>query len=528
MKTLQHSTIRLLAISILVLGGSRPASAADISWNKTSGSNAWTSNSNWTGGVVPGSLDRALIQNTSNSTQTQTITMATDIAVDRILVNSPGVFTGIANATFSGANTLTINSNLTVGSATVPSTVTFATNLTMANAAFTSRVIGANGASVINFNSGYTMTGGFYANQSGTINLNSSVLNTGTNAIALRIDAGTVNWNVGTFTSTATTSNLISLIGQNGNTPATAATLNFATSFSSGGGFTLAHSALNTSNNVAMYGTANGVTIAGNILTNGAGTGGAAVNTITLGANDTTATSGSPSTITFTGNYNPTDTNARTHQFSAAADNTAVFSGIISGGSAGSLFKKIGAGTVTFSGASANTYNSTISTEVVAGTLLLQKSSGNALTSNSVTVDSGATLKLGASNQISNTSALTLSGGTLAAQSFADTLGTLTLSGNSFISLSGGTLAFADSSAVTWGSFTLDISGFVSASSLRFGTNSSGLTADQLLKFTASGFNTFGLNSSGYLTAVPEPATWALLAFSMTTIMVMRRRRCRN
>ncbi|MFZ4599765.1 MAG: PEP-CTERM sorting domain-containing protein, partial [Terrimicrobiaceae bacterium] len=273
----------------------------------------------------------------------------------------------------------------------------------------------------------------------------------------------------------------------------------------------------------------NGVTIAGQLTMFAAGTSGSAVNNVIVGANDTAATSGSPSTVTFSGVFaaDTSSANSRTYQFFAAGNNTAVFSGVIQGGnaSASNLFKKTGAGTVTFSGASANTYNSAISTEVVAGTLLLQKSSGNALTSNSVTVGSGATLRLGASNQISNTSALTLSGGTLSAQSFSDTLGTLTLSGNSFISLSGGTLAFADSSAATWGAFTLDITGFASASSLRFGTNSSGLSASQLLKFTASGFNTFGLDSNGYLTAVPEPSTWALLAFSLTAVTILRRRR---
>ena len=30
---------------------------------------------------------------------------------------------------------------------------------------------------------------------------------------------------------------------------------------------------------------------------------------------------------------------------------------------------------------------------------------------------------------------------------------------------------------------------------------------------------------TGYYEVVPEPATWALLAFSLTTVMVLRRRR---
>jgi hypothetical protein len=540
MKTLEHSAIRLLAISILILAGSHPASAADIYWNKTSGTNAWTTGANWSGGTPAGGADRAMFQNSSNSTQTQTITLdnlGTDIAVDRIRVDTPGINTGLANATFSGARLLTVNGAaspaIQVGSATVSATATFATNVTFGSGL--KGVSALNSAAVINFNSGFTLTGALQATGSGTVNLNSTTYNAGANTNALRVDAGTVNWNVGTFTTTTSgfQSALFYLAGTSGNTAAAPATLNMGTSLNNSNyGITLANGAGNTSNNVALYGTANGVTIAGQLTMFAAGTSGSAVNNVIVGANDTAATSGSPSTVTFSGVFaaDTSSANSRTYQFFAAGNNTAVFSGVIQGGnaSASNLFKKTGAGTVTFSGASANTYNSAISTEVVAGTLLLQKSSGNALTSNSVTVDSGATLRLGASNQISNTSALTLSGGTLAAQSFSDTLGTLTLSGNSFISLSGGTLAFADSSAATWGAFTLDITGFTSASSLRFGTNSSGLSASQLLKFTASGFNTFGLDSNGYLTAVPEPTTWALLAFSMTTIMVMRRRRCRN
>ena len=33
------------------------------------------------------------------------------------------------------------------------------------------------------------------------------------------------------------------------------------------------------------------------------------------------------------------------------------------------------------------------------------------------------------------------------------------------------------------------------------------------------------LDTAGLLTVVPEPATWALLAFSLTTVTILRRRR---
>jgi hypothetical protein len=36
---------------------------------------------------------------------------------------------------------------------------------------------------------------------------------------------------------------------------------------------------------------------------------------------------------------------------------------------------------------------------------------------------------------------------------------------------------------------------------------------------------TFTQASGNLIVAVPEPSTWALLAFSLTTVMILRRRR---
>ncbi len=536
MKTLEHSTIRLSLIALLSLAGSQVASALNIQWAPTSGTSNWSNNASWNGGALPSTADTALFQNNGNTTQTLIANVDGNYTVSKVQIQTNTGKIGTIDLTLSGANELTVSSiSLSVlGNGT--STATFTTNLTLNGTAGTRSVSASNPNTVLNFASNSTLTvasgstfqaaGAFTAAAAGTINLNSSTFNTGNNTTALRVDAGTVNWNVGNFTSSSTNAAQIQISGAYSTSAAAPATLNFIRSYSSGGGITLGYN--NTVNsNVALYGTANSITIAGPMSTGVAGTGGVGNNTITLGANDTSATAGNATTVTFTGNFtaDTTSANSRTYNFFAAGNNTAVFSGIIQGGNAtaSNLFQKTGAGTVTFSGSSANTYSSTISTEVVAGTLLLQKSSGNALTSSSVTVDSGATLKLGAANQISDSSALTLSGGTFATGGLSETLGALTLTNStaSFLDFGSGnsTLRFSGISA---GTGTLVVNNWT------FGSDHLNFTADPtafLGQITIGGGGASVITQSGYFEVVPEPATWALLAFSLTTVMILRRRR---
>jgi len=154
-----------------------------------------------------------------------------------------------------------------------------------------------------------------------------------------------------------------------------------------------------------------------------------------------------------------------------SVEQTPSYSGIIKDGAAGMNLVKTGAGTQTLAGANAYT-----------GT----------------TVIKAGTLKLGASNVLPDT-AITLSGGTLDADIYSDTLGPLTVNGSSTLNIgSGGTLVFADSSATTW-SGPVNITGnFVESSSVKFGTTSGGLTAEQLALLTVNG-NKATLNSEGYV-----------------------------
>lgn len=120
------------------------------------------------------------------------------------------------------------------------------------------------------------------------------------------------------------------------------------------------------------------------------------------------------------------------------------------------------------------------------------------------TVNRGS-LVLAASNVLPDLTPVAIGNATLDAATHTDIAGTLDPTSTATIHLgAGATLAFADSSAVDWTDGTLTITGtFVPGNlgSLRFGTNSAGLTDDQLLKITADGFTGFDLDANGYLTA---------------------------
>jgi autotransporter-associated beta strand protein len=118
------------------------------------------------------------------------------------------------------------------------------------------------------------------------------------------------------------------------------------------------------------------------------------------------------------------------------------------------------------------------------------------------TTISAGTLILGANNVLPDT-AVTLGAATLDADTRTDTAGTLDITAAATIRFgSGGALAFADSSAVDWGTGTLALTGtFVSGSSLRFGTSATALTATQLGKISRAGVLSFTLDANGYLIA---------------------------
>ena len=114
------------------------------------------------------------------------------------------------------------------------------------------------------------------------------------------------------------------------------------------------------------------------------------------------------------------------------------------------------------------------------------------------------TLKLGVNNALPAT-AVSIGSATLDAATFTDTtIGSLNVTGTATINLgSGAALAFASSSGVDWTGGTLNVTGTLGATSLRFGTTNGGLLPAQLalISVNGSGLGTYSLDDSGYLIA---------------------------
>jgi fibronectin-binding autotransporter adhesin len=225
--------------------------------------------------------------------------------------------------------------------------------------------------------------------------------------------------------------------------------------------------------------------------------------------------------VSFTNSGNTlsgTITNSGSGTFLSAASTTNTISGVMTG--SGGLTKD-GDGVLVIAGSTNNTF--TGATVVSDGSLVLSNSNGNAINdSSSITVNTGGTLVLGASNQIGDSVGLILNGGTLlvGAAGVSENLGTLTLTADSTIDFGNfesslRELRFADSSGVTWATnTTLTITnwqGVAQTSSdftrLFFGTDGLGLSEGQLGQIVFADQGIFGgtLLGTGELVPVPEP-----------------------
>jgi autotransporter-associated beta strand protein len=223
---------------------------------------------------------------------------------------------------------------------------------------------------------------------------------------------------------------------------------------------------------------------------------------------------------------------ARTFAASSYAMSNGTVASSVGLSGTGTLTKN-GAGTVTLSGN--NTYSGL--TMVTAGTLLL--SAGNINSTSGVSVANGATFTNNSTTAFNK--GLTLAEGSVVSGSgsFAPTALTLTADlsdGFTTFALGSTSLTKAGNleltlSGITNGTYTLFSGSVISGAFSGLTIGGIALTNDGSGNFSglvgANNFN-FTNTTNELLISIPEPATWALLAFSLTTVMVLRRHRTRN
>jgi autotransporter-associated beta strand protein len=260
-------------------------------------------------------------------------------------------------------------------------------------------------------------------------------------------------------------------------------------------------------------------------------------NTVTIGPGTLEVATG------FTTSRNIAITDATSSVAVDAGQNYTV-TGVISG--AGSLNKE-GTGTLTVSGN--NTF--TGETFINAGTLTALSGGGTALsTSPAITVNDGGTLLLGGTDQISNTTPITLAGGTIAKGNFSEGamktvgLGALTLTSDSFIDFGTGTVGVLTFASLTLGTDPLvdfstlkvlnwtgvnGVVGTASTDRLIFDSDQSANLAFFDFGPAYSGAIEFNLGSGFFeVVPVPEPSTWAAGVLALGALgYAVRKRRAR-
>lgn len=132
------------------------------------------------------------------------------------------------------------------------------------------------------------------------------------------------------------------------------------------------------------------------------------------------------------------------------------------------------------------------------------------------TTISFGTLRLGVNQSMGSlVGDLTLDGGTLDLNGFSQASDLLYVTSDSVIDFSGTShLTLSNSSALGWTGL-LTILNFGAGDTFRVGTNSSGLTSEQLNRIIIGGFyaqiDSLGYVTAGAISAVPEPSTYAMI-----------------
>ena len=207
-------------------------------------------------------------------------------------------------------------------------------------------------------------------------------------------------------------------------------------------------------------------------------------------------------------------TNNSALKFDQASNGT--YSGVISGSG---TFEKKGVGEVTLN--NANTYSG--GTTITAGTLKLNRAgNGTGGTIVGTIAVTGGTLLLGQANQISDSSAVTLAGGTLNTAGFADQVGGLSISGNLAISglVAAATAGAAGSSDFLFSSIDLSTYSGAGGSTLNLG---GGYSYGQTINIASSNYTGWSGYSSGNLNNFADKVMFgstgmkAQISFNSTT-----------
>jgi autotransporter-associated beta strand protein len=213
-----------------------------------------------------------------------------------------------------------------------------------------------------------------------------------------------------------------------------------------------------------------------------------------------------------------------------AASQNLGYSGIVAGSGA---LTKAGTGTFTLSGSSTFSGATTVS----AGVLNLANASGSALGSTaSISVATNATLLISQAGQVNDSASVSLSGGTIrTATGVSEVFGNLSVTGSGLLDF--GTTSYANANTISFGTYTpsalLTIDNFNFGSTLIFKSN----LTDAILGNSFATFNSGGIanyswdndSSTFTITAIPEPSTY-LAAAGLLSLMLWpsRRRIIRN
>ncbi|MDQ6626489.1 MAG: autotransporter-associated beta strand repeat-containing protein, partial [Verrucomicrobiota bacterium] len=479
------------------------------------------------------------------------------LAVDGIISSTNAVTLSLAGAgviqlaganTYTGGTSLGSTTTLRVNNASALGTVTFTINGgTIDNTSAAAITLETNNVQAWNGNFVFTGTkdldlgtGAVTLNAARTVTVNGGTLTVGggiTGAAFGITKAGAgslvLNGAIGTTSGTVIdNAGTLTLGGNNtysgGTTLASGATLNI-----NAAGTAATNSAIGTGK----------LTVNGGIIDNTSGS------AITLATNNVQAWNGN---FTFAGSNNLSlgtgavsfGTSAGTARTITTNANTLTIGGVISNGTFATGLTKAGAGNLTLSGT--NTF--TGATIINGGTLTAAGTSGGALSStSSITVNSGGTLLLGANDQIKNTAAITLAGGTFAKGNFTEGtattpgVGALTLTAaGSHLDFGTGTVGTLNFASFSPGAFTLTVDNWTGSINTIGNSGTDRLIFDisqsgNLNNFSFTGYGAGATEialGNGYyeitpITAAPEPSTYvaALLSAAAAGYHFLRRRR---